>query len=134
MKTTPEQIAEVERLLKAVERGYYKAMDKYKAALYYIAPSLIADWKEMREEIERLNLALQQRDKCSFIGPMRDCPTHGESSEIERLTKDLDEVRERLKAQSTPAFTTHVAVCNCHLYEPGQLTGGWFCPTHGQQF
>jgi hypothetical protein len=37
------------------------------------------------DEIERLNTELQKRDKCSFIGPMRDCPTHGESEEIKRL-------------------------------------------------
>ena len=29
-------------------------------------------------EIERLILELQKRDKCSFMGPMRDCPTHGD--------------------------------------------------------
>ena len=32
---------------------------------------------EAADEIERLNKELQKRDKCSFIGPMRDCPTHG---------------------------------------------------------
>ena len=35
-------------------------------------------------EIERLNLELQKRDKCSFMGPMRDCPTHGESKDAAR--------------------------------------------------
>ncbi len=39
---------------------------------------------ELRDEIERLNLELQKRDKCSFIGPMRDCPTHGESKDAAR--------------------------------------------------
>ena len=33
---------------------------------------------ELRDEIARLNLELQKRDKCSFMGPMRDCPTHGD--------------------------------------------------------
>ena len=36
-------------------------------------------------EIKELNLEIQKRDKCSFIGAMRDCPTHGESKEIEQL-------------------------------------------------
>ena len=35
-------------------------------------------------EIERLNLELQKRDKCSFMGPMRDCPTHGDSKDAAR--------------------------------------------------
>ena len=39
---------------------------------------------EAANEIERLNLELQQRDKCSFMGPMRDCPTHGESKDAAR--------------------------------------------------
>ena len=33
---------------------------------------------EAANEIERLNLELQKRDKCSYMGPMRDCPTHGD--------------------------------------------------------
>lgn len=33
---------------------------------------------EAANEIERLNLELKKRDKCSFMGPMRDCPTHGD--------------------------------------------------------
>ena len=33
-------------------------------------------------EIDRLNLELQKRDKCAYMGPMRDCPTHGESAEL----------------------------------------------------
>jgi uncharacterized small protein (DUF1192 family) len=48
-------------------------------------------------EIERLNLELQKRDKCSYIGPMRDCPTHGESAEIERLKAQLDECQANLR-------------------------------------
>ena len=34
----------------------------------------------LRAENERLNLELQKRDKCAFIGPMRDCPTHGDKA------------------------------------------------------
>lgn len=41
--------------------------------------------ERQRAEIARLNLELQKRDKCAFIGPMRDCPTHGESAELNRL-------------------------------------------------
>ena len=28
-------------------------------------------------ESDALNLELQKSDKCSYMGPMRDCPTHG---------------------------------------------------------
>ena len=34
----------------------------------------------LKAENERLNLELQKRDKCAFIGPMRDCPTHGDKA------------------------------------------------------
>ena len=44
---------------------------------------------EAADEIERLNTDLQKRDKCAFIGPLRDCPTHGESEEIKRLRERL---------------------------------------------
>ena len=38
----------------------------------------------LRAEIDRLNLELQKRDKCSYMGPMRDCPTHGEGKDAAR--------------------------------------------------
>lgn len=37
------------------------------------------------KDAERLNLELQKRDKCSYMGPMRDCPTHGESKDAAML-------------------------------------------------
>lgn len=47
---------------------------------------------EAANEIERLNLELQKRDKCSFMGPMRDCLTHGESKELSALRNRLQEI------------------------------------------
>ena len=44
-------------------------------------------------EIARLNLELQKRDKCSFMGPMKDCPTHGESKDAARYRWVLDRMR-----------------------------------------
>ena len=44
-------------------------------------------------EIERLILELQKRDKCSFMGPMKDCPTHGESKDAARYRWVLDRMR-----------------------------------------
>ena len=52
----------------------------------------VGGWPIMEQaanEIERLNAELKKRDKCAFIGPMRDCPTHGESAEIKRLREQL---------------------------------------------
>ena len=37
-----------------------------------------------RNEIECLTQKLQERDKCSYMGPMRDCPTHGEHKDAAR--------------------------------------------------
>lgn len=36
-----------------------------------------------------------------------------------------------IRAQDSPQ---HQPVCNCSKYRRGQLTGGWQCPVHGQQF
>lgn len=42
----------------------------------------------LRAENAALNLELQKRDKCAYMGPMRDCPTHGESTELKALKED----------------------------------------------
>ncbi len=52
--------------------------------------------RRLEDENERLNLELQKRDKCSFIGAMRDCPTHGESEELKQLRAEVSAWRERL--------------------------------------
>ena len=64
--------------------------------------SWLMDWAA--GEIERLNMELQQRDKCSFMGPMRDCPTHGESANLTALRQAMKDIadgncRETLKAE-----------------------------------
>lgn len=41
-------------------------------------------WAVRQAEIDRLNIELQKRDQCSYMGPMRDCPTHGESKDAAR--------------------------------------------------
>ena len=62
-----------------------RLMDVFEASRAPIA-------KEAADEIARLNLELQKRDKCSFIGSMRDCPTHGESTELSALLTRLQEI------------------------------------------
>lgn len=50
---------------------------------------------ERDAETERLNRELQNRDKCSFIGAMRDCPTHGDS----RKLKDERYLRQKVETE-----------------------------------
>jgi hypothetical protein len=40
-----------------------------------LSPTLAEE--KLQAEIDRLNDEIKRRDNCSFIGPMRDCPTHG---------------------------------------------------------
>ena len=62
-----------------------RLMDVFEASRAPIA-------KEAADEIARLNQELQNRDKCSYIGPMRDCPTHGESADLAALRNRLQEI------------------------------------------
>jgi len=59
-------------LSQAENAEYKKSVD-----MNYLS-GLDAANKKQAFEIERLNLELQKRDKCSYMGPMRDCPTHGD--------------------------------------------------------
>jgi len=52
---------------------------------------------KQKGEIERLNLELQKRDKCSFIGAMRDCPTHGDSVDIKKFRAVLEAINGALE-------------------------------------
>lgn len=36
------------------------------------------------QTIRELEAELKKRDKCSYMGPMRDCPTHGEDKDAAR--------------------------------------------------
>lgn len=36
----------------------------------------------LEQQVASLNEELQKRDKCSYMGPMRDCPTHGIGPEL----------------------------------------------------
>lgn len=66
--------------------------------------TLRQSWECEVSLVAELRHELQKRDKCSFIGPMRDCPTHGESAELrkerearERAESALREARETAK-------------------------------------
>lgn len=49
---------------------------------------------ERCQECTRLNAALQERDKCAYMGPMRDCPTHGDRFTPERLEQAARQIAE----------------------------------------
>jgi hypothetical protein len=57
-----------------------------------------------QQRIAELEDALKTRDKCSYMGPMRDCPTHGDSPRIKELEAELDRERHRLAACGVAAF------------------------------
>lgn len=69
-------------------------------ARYNAAHSELNDTKaalfETHQEYAKLQVELQKRDKCSFMGPMRDCPTHGESEEIKQLHLELFTIHKML--------------------------------------
>lgn len=45
----------------------------------------------IESELAAANMELQKRDQCSFIGPMRDCPTHGESQRLKDAERSAEE-------------------------------------------
>ncbi len=61
--------------------------------LTYDHEQVLTENANLRKEIALLNLELQKRDKCSFMGPMRDCPTHGEGKDAARYRWVLDRMR-----------------------------------------
>jgi hypothetical protein len=49
----------------------------------------------------------------------------------------FDEAQEALDLiieACTHSLRPQIAPCNCGMHLRGHLTGGWQCPTHGQQF
>ena len=66
-----------------------KMMHDYAASAITWKPSkaLLRAWEDVQaatDKARRLEDELKNRDKCSFMGPMRDCPTHGESRDAAR--------------------------------------------------
>lgn len=58
--------------------------DRYKPNHWSVMIEAATEIERLEAEIARLSLELQKRDKCSYMGPMRDCPTHGESKDAAR--------------------------------------------------
>jgi len=45
------------------------------------------------KELTQVREELAKRDKCSYMGPMRDCPTHGESKDLNQARIELGQER-----------------------------------------
>ena len=59
---------------------------------------------------------------------------------IDLLHKILAELKDMNNLLRTPCYsatygpgTVEVDQCNCDQHKPGESTGGWYCPVHGQQ-
>ena len=58
----------------------------------------------------------------------------------EKLREVLFDIRDSLKNIEGFLYyhyhktTDTTPLCTCRQYTPGSLTGGWFCPLHGQIF
>lgn len=51
-----------------------------------------------------------------------------------KAEQELAEWRQRFDLLLTNRLaTTSVSACNCSQHRPGETTGGWFCPAHGQE-
>jgi len=78
-----------------------KMMHDYALSAITWKPSkaLLRAWEDVQtatDKARRLEDELKNRDKCSFMGPLRDCPTHGESEELKHLRAEVSAWRERL--------------------------------------
>jgi len=51
---------------------------------------------------------------------------------IEQLLRDMRDVLREIRDSTGP--TAQLQMCNCTMHTPGAVTGGWFCPVHGQRF
>ena len=75
---------------------------------------ICADALEVQaDEIERLNMELQKRNKCAYMGPMRDCPTHGESEKLKKLRTDNAQLQFALEQSEAKFLTPNVKVRGC---------------------
>ena len=85
---------------------------------------LIDELSASRKELEAAEQHIKNMSLCSYIGPMRDCPTHGESSHLAelrlRLDKTVDDylLAQRENVEEKEALENKLATANehCELY------------------
>jgi len=52
---------------------------------------------------------------------------------IKLLEKEIEEPPMTFRI-IPPSGSITGEICNCHLHKSGELSGGWYCPVHGQCF
>ena len=57
------------------------------------AEKLEREKAELQKEVESLEQVVKEREGCAYMGPSKDCPTHGESTELEQLKDNLAKSR-----------------------------------------
>ena len=72
----------VEKQLNAKDAEIVELTEHYKIAC--------VDRESLGKERDKLLRQLANKDKCAYIGPMRDCPTHGESPKLQRAREALE--------------------------------------------
>src|SRR3990167_10831059 len=82
---TRDLIAEVERL------QVYHCDDE--PSWRHRAEKLEREKAELQKEVEILEQVVKEREGCAYMGPSKDCPTHGESTELEQLKDNLAKSR-----------------------------------------
>jgi hypothetical protein len=63
--------------------------------------------ESLEQQVAALTEELQKRDKCSYMGPMRDCPTHGIGPELAAAQAREAKLREAMLSDSALAGRFH---------------------------
>jgi len=84
-----------------------KMLHDYASAAITWRPSkaLLRAWEDVQnatDKARRLEDKLKNRDKCSFIGPMRDCPTHGKVKGLSMEKAMIDKMVDRFLGWKLP--------------------------------
>ncbi len=90
MSLTTEDLLAQEEIENEKLRDQLAAMTKERDELQDKCNNFASKCRTAIAESDALNLELQKRDKCSYMGPMRDCPTHGESEQLAAMTQERD--------------------------------------------
>ena len=64
--------------------------------------------RELERELSATQTELAKRNKCSYIGPMRDCPTHGESATLAAQRTALLALSERIRREGMQGVANEI--------------------------
>lgn len=79
------------------ETLYDLGIEQGKASLKQELSDCQTERGNLQAELFAARQELAEREKCSFIGAMRDCPTHGESARLKELEQENQILIEELK-------------------------------------